>query len=116
MIVFLSPEMMFATRLMAAAQATGVKLAIALSPADLAAKLSGDSRLLIVDLAAATGAIDSIVKSARQHAPAAKVLAFGPHVDVASLEAASQAGCDMVMSRGEFNNSYAAIFRELATG
>lgn len=112
-IVFLSPEMMFATRLMSAATATGAKLAIALTAADLPAKLSSETRLVIIDLAAAPGAIDNIVAATRTGAPQAKILAYGPHVDIASLQAATVAGCDVVMSRGEFNNSYATIFREL---
>ena len=73
--------------------------------------------LVIVDLATpgfdvgvARRAIEGV---ARIRVPA--IVAFGPHVHEASLEAARAAGCDEVLSRGQFLSQADAIIARHAT-
>ena len=44
----------------------------------------------------------ALVKAARQHAPAARIIGYGSHVDAELLRAASQAGCATVLPRSIF--------------
>ena len=43
----------------------------------------------------------------------AKVVAFGPHEDVAMLERARKLGCDIVLNKGEFNRDLPKIIESL---
>ena len=45
--------------------------------------------------------LEALVKALRGHAPFAKILAFGPHVDEQRLDKARAAGCDKVLTRGQ---------------
>ena len=98
---------MFASRVRAAADAAG-----------LAFRLSGqmpddpDIRWVIVDLATRSGAVDGLMEQWSQACPEAKVLAFGPHVQVAKIETAKAAGIPVVMPRGQFDRSIATLFRD----
>ena len=42
-----------------------------------------------------------------------KVVAFGPHEDVAKLERARTLGCDLVLNKGEFNRELPKILERL---
>jgi DNA-binding NarL/FixJ family response regulator len=44
--------------------------------------------------------------------PSVTLVAFGPHVHVGRLEAARQAGCQMVVSRGEFHARMEQILKQ----
>jgi DNA-binding NarL/FixJ family response regulator len=57
-----------------------------------------DADVVIVDLARFGGDIAAV----RAVAPSAHLVAFGPHVDEVSAEAASAAGADTVMPRSRF--------------
>ena len=43
----------------------------------------------------------------------AKVVAFGPHENVALLERAKNMGCDLVLNKGEFNRELPKIIEKL---
>ena len=43
----------------------------------------------------------------------AKVVAFGPHEDVAMLERARNLGCDLVLNKGEFNRDLPKIIESV---
>jgi DNA-binding NarL/FixJ family response regulator len=111
-VLFVSPDIMFASQLLGAAGALGLKLAIAAQPAEVAARVSNDCRLAIVDLAAAGGDIGPLVSAVRQAAPQTKVVAYGPHVDEALLLAAQRSGCDLVLSRGQFHKQYVELLKQ----
>lgn len=42
-----------------------------------------------------------------------KVVAFGPHEDVAMLERATNLGCDLVLNKGEFNRDLPKIIESV---
>jgi DNA-binding NarL/FixJ family response regulator len=60
--------------------------------------------VVVVDLARFGDAVGSI----REHAPNARIVAFGPHVDDALLRRASDDGADVVMPRSQFFRDPAA--------
>ena len=102
--VYLTNDLMYSSRILAAAQHAGCDLATVMSVAALPERLTGDEpiALAIIDLAAPLGDLAAITSQVRAAAPLAKIVAYGPHVDHARLHAAQAAGCDHVFSRGEF--------------
>ncbi len=63
-----------------------------------------DLRLAGLDIAALIGALRDAVNDT------VRVVAFGPHVHEANLAAAREAGCDEVVTRGQFDREAAQIF------
>ena len=110
-VVFLTTDLMFSSQVLGAASTLNLKLQLAASPADLPAKVTADCRLALVDLTVAGPDLAGVVATVRRAAPGAKVVAFGPHVDEARLAAAHTAGCDLVLSRGQFHKQYAELLR-----
>jgi CheY-like chemotaxis protein len=109
--LFLSADLMFASRLLGAGQALGVPVASAARQAALAEKLTGDCKLVLVDLALDGLDLPAAVAAVRAAAPQARVVAFGAHVNEAALAAAESAGCDVVLTRGQFHKQYAELLR-----
>lgn len=108
--VFLTADLMFSSRVLAAAQAAGVALKIVPVASDFARHLTDECRLVLVDLTMPGLALGDVVTTARSAAPTARIVAFGPHVDEEALAAARAAGCD-VLTRGQFNANYAALLQ-----
>lgn len=114
-VVFLSADLMFGSRLLGAAKTLGVQVQMIAAPADLAQKLAADCRLVLVDLAMDRLDLPTVIAAVRSTAPGAKVIAYGAHVDEAALGKAEQAGCDLVLSRGQFHKQYVELLRSAAT-
>ncbi|QDV46615.1 hypothetical protein Enr13x_65240 [Stieleria neptunia] len=104
-VVFLSGDLMFASRVRAAAEAEGLEFQLAASLPD-----RGDIGYVIVDLATRSGVVEGLMDRCRQVCPGAKVLAYGPHVQVARLDKAKQAGIPVVVTRGQFDRSLGNLF------
>jgi hypothetical protein len=65
---------------------------------------AGSTRLVVIDLRTPSLGIAALVAEIRAASPApVRILACGPHVHEASLAAATSAGCDAVITRGEFD-------------
>jgi CheY-like chemotaxis protein len=70
----------------------------------------GDIGMLVIDLTMATVDVASLVEQLKAGKGAGtRVVAFGPHVHEQRLEAAREAGCDVVISRGQFFSQLATI-------
>jgi hypothetical protein len=67
--------------------------------------------LVVLDLSIPEVDVSALVSTVRKHADAAKVVAFGPHVHADKLDAARLAGCDEVVSRGQFFAQLDAILQ-----
>ena len=104
-VLFLTTDLMFASRAGGAAQRAGVALDTIPAPERLVERCREETAaLVIVDLSLGGLEIAELVASLRElpHAPR-RIIAYGPHVHEAKLQAAATAGCDAVFSRGEFN-------------
>lgn len=75
---------------------------------ELAKELS--PKLVIIDLSTPCKDLAGLVDIAR--ASGARVVAFGPHVQERKLQAAAEAGCDRVMSRGQFFKQATVLMSE----
>jgi DNA-binding NarL/FixJ family response regulator len=113
-VLFLATDLMFTSQLLGAAAKLGLKLAVAANAADAADKLTEDCRLVIADLTLPGLDLPVVVGAVREQAPAARIVAFGPHVDEQALAAAERAGAHTVMSRGQFHREYAALLAGVA--
>lgn len=103
--------MLFSSRVLAAAVTVGASCKIVPQPAQLEKALTADCRLAFVDLGMPGLNLPDVVAAVRSTAPAAKIVAFGPHVDEALLNAAREAGCDVVLPRSQFNKQYVDLLR-----
>ncbi len=76
-----------------------------MSVAAIDGKLAEEAPVLVLlDLSLPGAAPDTIVPKLRADlSPGSRILAFGPHVHARLLAAARDAGCDLVVSRGEFH-------------
>lgn len=97
----------------AGAQA-GVELKT-VSPNAAAEAASKDTRFIALDLTAKVADLAAWAASIRTAAPNATLLAYGPHVHEARLEAARESGFDLVISRGQFHRQMTDYLRTYAT-
>ena len=74
-----------------------------------------ESTIVVLDLAMQNyEVVDVMTKLRSLQAAVRAILAFGPHVHEARLQAASDAGCDAVFARGQFFSQGAAILQRFA--
>jgi hypothetical protein len=117
-VVFLSTDLVFASRVEGTAKELGTPVKIVGDAAAAAAACDDAAvRLVIIDLESAgpevAQAVALVVDAARkQTREKPLVLAYGPHVHEARLDAARAAGCDRVLSRGQFSSQ----MREILAG
>ena len=101
--LLLTSDLMFASKASAAAARTGGQLQTAMSPAALVDKATGGPSLIVLDLTMAALNLADVVPQLRTAAPGATIIAYGPHVQEDRLAAAQAAGCDQVLTRGQWN-------------
>jgi CheY-like chemotaxis protein len=120
--VLLSGDLMLVSSAQGAADRHGVRLITAVSEEQaLEAMRDAAARLVVIDLRLPgldVAAFVSRVRSAKpwvdgaRHEQAA-VVACGPHVHEEALAAAAAAGCDEVITRGQFERRIDALLAEL---
>jgi DNA-binding response OmpR family regulator len=86
--------------------ASGESQAIELSKAE-------DANTVIIDLSTPSIDLASLVNHLEsKDGSVTRVVAFGPHVHEQRLAAARDAGCDVVVSRGQFFSQLEAILKD----
>jgi CheY-like chemotaxis protein len=111
--LYLTKDLFFASRVTATARSLGAELQVVGSLDDLLQKAKEQAySLVLLDLDTPGADPAAIVAGLREQtaAPPA-VIAFGSHVHEARLAAAHQAGCDQVLTRGQFDRRMAEILR-----
>lgn len=110
----LTSDLMFGSQMSAAARSSGAALATLGSASGLVESLGDapEGSLVVLDMTcdAAKKDIAGLVASLREAHQSARILAFGPHVQEALLTAATEAGCDTVMTRGQFHREMDQLF------
>ena len=110
----LTSDLMFGSQMSAAARGSGAELTTLGSAAGLISSLEDAPAgcLVVLDMTcdAAKKDVAGLVTSLRETHQSAQIVAFGPHVQEALLTAATQAGCDKVMSRGQFHREMDQLF------
>lgn len=106
MIVFLTKDLFFVPVLQSAASRQGSVVQVLLSvDSPKAAELPAEDVVTcVVDLSGVPpGEMPQVVDRLRERFPQARIAAFGPHVQEGRLLAAREAGCEKVLTRGQFN-------------
>ncbi|QEG42286.1 hypothetical protein [Roseimaritima ulvae] len=106
---FLSGDLMFASRVQAAANQAGLDFRIL---GGLPAELNENEQpaWIVIDLATRGGLLPAVYETGKPRFPAARWLAYGPHVQVGKLAAARQAGIETVITRGQFDAKLPTLF------
>lgn len=110
---YLTSDLLFSSRVSGAAQRAGVDLRTVGSLEKLleAAQQAGGCSLVIVDLTLPKLDITTAVTAIKERFSSARIVAYGPHVHEAKLAAASSAGCDEVLTRGQFDREMDRVLR-----
>ena len=106
-------NLIFQSRVRAAALDLGLDVAYAHTPATFDAAIEHRPALVVVDLKELN--LDPIDAVARAKAAGAAVLAFGPHTDAETLRAARTAGADLAVPRSRFKAELPDLLRSLAS-
>lgn len=114
-VVLLSRDLMLLARAQGAANKVGATLRNATSDVQASEwAAAADCCGIVVDLRTPGLNIDELVASLRETRGADFVVAAcGPHVHEASLNAAREAGCTMVATRGQFERDAEAILASM---
>lgn len=109
--MFLSPDLLFSSRVQAGALQQGRTFRAASLTSLKSAEQQPECRLVFIDLASLGAVSAESLAPVRAACPNAKLIAFGPHVDDATLVAARDAGCDEVQTRGQFHREFPELIR-----
>ncbi|WP_153557370.1 histidine kinase [Roseimaritima sediminicola] len=105
---FLSGDLMFASRVQAAANDAGFAFRLL---GNLPDEDDGQPpSWIILDLASRARLLPDVVAAGKPRYPDARWIAYGPHVQVDSLNAARTAGIETVLTRGQFNAALNTLF------
>jgi CheY-like chemotaxis protein len=115
--LLLTGDLMVVSRVEGAATRTGLKVHTLSSVEQAIEHLAREpAAVLLVDLASQSADVRELVDQVRCAGSARSyIIAFGPHVHEERLNAARQAGCDQVVSRGQFLMQLDAILERFAT-
>ena len=114
-LVLLSQDLMIGSHLSGTAKTLGLDM-VTVSNQNRAVEIicDADCKLLFVDLRLPGLKIDHLVRDVTEicseHVP---IVACGPHVHEAKLAAAREAGCDAVVTRGQFDRDAGPILGNL---
>jgi CheY-like chemotaxis protein len=100
----LSDDLIFTSRITGTARDLGLAMQSARSPEILLQLIAQQSPCcIIVDLANPGLILDELMHTVREQCkPPPRVVAYGSHVDTATLRAARDAGCEPVLPRSKF--------------
>ena len=113
-VLFLTDDLLFASRIQAAA--SDLKLDVQIAAPSKAATLASDPdcQLVLADLFVLGDKAEEIIPQVKANFPQARLIGFGPHVDVTMLTKAKAAGCDEVLTRGEFQRQFSDLLSNAA--
>lgn len=114
--LLISNDLFFSSKVTGAADALGLKVDVVGDPSQASSMLAESAyRGLFVDLSLPGLSVVELMESLPTEGRP-PVIAFGPHVQTARLEEARKAGCDRVLSRGQFDARLAEILKETLEG
>ena len=111
--IILTSDFMFSSRVVSIGQSLDLEVDAVISTAALPEAVEASQAVLvIIDLSNIDSSVDQIVTPLRKLDPPPTTVAFGPHVDEAVLQAAQAAGCDIVLTRGQFHQQIGELLQE----
>jgi CheY-like chemotaxis protein len=110
--VLVTDDLMFSSRAAALARAAGTTLVMAGSVAKAVEACAAEpAALVMLDLSLRGLDPATAVEALRGVSQPPRIVAYAPHVHEAKLAAATGAGCDQVLTRGQFNAQLDALLR-----
>ena len=113
MILLLSSDLMFQSRISSVARAAGKPCVVDRSVAKLIERVTEREAvsLVLVDLTLRSVDLAQEIPLLHESFSNCKVLAYGPHVDVERLSLAEEAGADAVVTRGQMDRDLVDIIQ-----
>ncbi len=108
---FLSGDLMFASRVRAAAERAGFEFRLATNLPD---EPGGEIRYVILDLSTRSSLATTLSETCEKLCPNAKLMAYGPHVQIGRLKTARESGIPTVMTRGQFDQILSGLFHDMS--
>jgi hypothetical protein len=109
-------DLFFGTQITSLVRQAGFEPALEMTPARALGQLhDSDVVGVILDLETPGLDVGAVIAGLPGTADRPRVVAFGPHVYTAKLEAARAAGCDAVLTRGQISSG-AMVIREALSG
>jgi DNA-binding NarL/FixJ family response regulator len=111
--LLLSDDLLFTSRITATGQSAGMRIKPARTPEILRALAEQETpSCVIVDLANPGLRIATLIQELRAKcSPMPRLIAYGSHVDTATLRSAREAGCDVVLPRSKFVEELATLLQ-----
>lgn len=112
-VYYVTSDLLFSSRVSGAASNLGVDLQIVGSVEQLLERAAeaSECKLVLIDLTLTTLDVTTAVPAIRGLLPTARIVAYGPHVQEQRLQSAVDAGCDEVLSRGQFDREFGRLLR-----
>lgn len=116
-VLFLSTDLVFSSRLAAAGQRLGINVSTVPTVDAVMKRIADDSTdLVICDLSMSRIDVRAVVADLRQQQPKLPIVAYAPHVHEDRLRAATEAGCQGVFTRGQFDRQMDDILTRYSSG
>jgi DNA-binding NtrC family response regulator len=114
MILHLSSDLMFQSKISSAARAAGSECMVDRSATKLVERVEDPARvhLVLIDLTLGSVDLSADIPLLHQNFVNSKVIAYGPHVDVERLTLAEECGADQVLTRGQLDREMTVIMQE----
>jgi DNA-binding NarL/FixJ family response regulator len=112
-VLLVTSDLMTSSRVAGLAKSLGISLDVAENFEQTAQLAEGGTHTLaVLDLNSSAAANSSqLISRLRELSPSLRIVAFGPHVHERALQAAQEAGCDEVLSRGQFFAQLECVLR-----
>jgi len=110
------PDLFFAAKIGETAKQLGVAVGFVQNGEALMARASAPPKLILLDLGAAALEPVELIRKVRAEPAfgASKVIGFANHERIELMEAAREAGCDAVMTRGAFSSGLAGLLQGMS--
>ena len=112
-LLLVSGDLMLGARVDGAARQLGLTMHTVGEQSATVAAVDENYRVVLVDLRTSGVNVADLVESLRQAADNLVIVACAPHVHEERLEAARQAGCDLVVTRGQLDRELEQILQRI---
>jgi len=112
-ILLLSSDLMFQSRISSTARAAGKPCVVERSATKMVERVKDPDSvtLVLIDLTLQTVDLTQDIPLLHESFPNCKIMAYGPHVDVQRLTLAEESGADVVVTRGQMDRDLVAIIQ-----
>ncbi len=107
MVAMLSGDLLFASKVKSSAESAGWTFYMG---GNLPTENASLIRVVILDLSTRNGLTPQVTELCQAACPQARLIAYGPHVQVEKLKAARQAGIETVLTNGQLDAGLSGLF------